>query len=370
MLPATTKQWTLEGNHGSDSLQFDPSAAIPQLGEREVLVRFHFASLNYRDLIISKGAWALPTLNHIVPVSDGAGTIEAIGPGVHRFQPGDRVLTLFKQGRIAGSPANKTETKSGGGTTNGASRQYAWNALYGLAGNTVKAGDTVLTQGTGGVGMFALQFAKAAGARVIATMGSESKAEIIRSLGADHIINYKAESARGTVAARLSPDSLGVNHIVEVVGPQSMAQSFKAIRVNGCSSIIGFLGGPSTEQQPTFLECLSHECVVRGVYVGSRMLFEDMNRAIDANGIEAVVDGRVFTLEEAKEAYQYMVRQDRAPIVPVLVTGWTRKLSPISMNMCCDLCIFVGMAIPTDAMAVQYQESRTLAGTDKRRKPS
>ena len=89
-----------------------------------------------------------------------------------------------------------------------------------------------------------------------------------------------------------------------------MAQSFKAIRVNGCISIVGFLGGTPTEQQPTFLECLSHECVVRGVYVGSRMLFEDMNRAIDANGIKPVVDGRIFTLEEAKEAYQYMVSLD------------------------------------------------------------
>lgn len=88
-----------------------------------------------------------------------------------------------------------------------------------------------------------------------------------------------------------------------------MAQSLKAIRVNGCISIIGFLGGHSTEQQPTFLECLSHECVVRGVYVGSRMMFEDMNRAIDANGIKPVVDERVFTLEEAKDAYQYMVSQ-------------------------------------------------------------
>ncbi|KAL8860183.1 MAG: hypothetical protein Q9178_003447 [Gyalolechia marmorata] len=272
-------------------------------------------------------AYTLPTLNQIVPASDGAGTIEAIGPVVHRFQPGDRVLTLFEQGRIAGSPANKTETKRPklravvglqmalyGSmvpivSTLSRAAVTAWNALYGLAGNMVKAGDTVLTQGTGGVSMFALQFAKAAGARVIAITGSESKAEIIRSLGADHIINYKAESDWGIVAARLSPDSLGVYHIVEFGGPQSLAQSFKAIRVNGCISTTGILGGPSTEQQPAFLECLSHECVVRGVYVGSRMLFEDMNRAIDANGIKPVVDGRVFTLEEAKEAYQYMVRQ-------------------------------------------------------------
>ena len=140
----------------------------------------------YARLTTSQGAYPLPTLNHVVPVSDGAGTVEAIGPGVNRFQPGDGVLTLFEQGRIAGSPANKTETKSVGGTTNGALRQYgaydeedlvampatldfqqastlscaavrAWNALYGLAGNMVKAGDTVLTQGTGGVSMFALQ---------------------------------------------------------------------------------------------------------------------------------------------------------------------------------------------------------------------
>ncbi|KAL8698650.1 MAG: hypothetical protein Q9201_006448 [Fulgogasparrea decipioides] len=338
MLPKTTKQWTLEGQSGFDSLTFNPSAPVPHLGERDVLVRFHSASLNYRDLVISKGAYPLPTIDSVVPVSDGAGTVEAIGPGVRRFKPGDRVVTLFDQGRIAGSPANKTENKSLGGTTDGALRQYgaydeeglvampetldfqqastlscaavtAWNALYGLVGNMVKAGDTVLTQGTGGVSMFALQFAKAAGARVIATTGSEWKAEVIKSLGADHVINYKAEPNWGTAAANLSPGSLGVDHVIEVGGPQSVAQSLKAIRVNGCISIIGFLGGPPTEQQPTFLECLSHKCVVRGVYVGSRMIYEDMNRAIDANAIKPVIDERVFTLEEAKEAYQYMVCQ-------------------------------------------------------------
>ncbi|KAL8736866.1 MAG: hypothetical protein Q9181_002257 [Wetmoreana brouardii] len=338
MLPTATKQWTLEGQSGFDSLRFNTSAPIPHLGERDVLVRFHSASLNYRDLVISKGAYPLPTINSIVPVSDGAGTVEAIGPGVRRFKPGDRVVTLFEQGRIAGSPANKTETKSLGGTTDGALRQYgaydeeglvtmpetldfqqastlpcaavtAWNALYGLAGNTVKARDTVLTQGTGGVSMFALQFAKAAGARVIATTGSEWKAEVIKRLGADHVINYKAETNWGATAANLSPGGLGVDHVIEVGGPQSMAESLKAIRVNGCISIIGFLGGPPTEQQPTFLECLSHECVVRGVYVGSRMIFEDMNRAIDANAIKPIIDKKVFALEEAKEAYQYMVCQ-------------------------------------------------------------
>ncbi|KAL9593698.1 MAG: hypothetical protein Q9219_007431, partial [cf. Caloplaca sp. 3 TL-2023] len=294
------------------------------------------------------GAYTLPTINSVVPVSDGAGTVEAIGRGVTRFKVGDKVVTLFDQGRVAGSPADKSETKSVGGTTHGALRQYgaydeeglvampktldfqqastlscaavtAWNALYGLAGNMVKAGDTVLTQGTGGVSMFALQFAKAAGAQVIATTSSESKAQILKNLGADHIINYNTQPDWGAAAAELGADGLGVNHVIEVGGPQTMAQSLKAIRVNGCISIIGFVGGPSAEERPSFLECLSHECVVRGVYVGSRMMFEEMNRAIDANGIKPIVDKRVFTLEEAKEAYQYMWEQNHLGKVTISI---------------------------------------------------
>ena len=181
----------------------------------------------------------------------------------------------------------------------------AWNALYGVQGKSLKPGDTVLTQGTGGVSVFALQFAKAAGARVISTTSSDDKAEVLKKLGADHVINYKTDETWGETAKKLTPGGKGCAHIVEVGGPKTMVQSLKAIRPEGLISIIGFLAGFSKDQ-PTFLDCLSNMCTVRGVLVGSRLQFEQMNEAIDANGIKPVVDDKVFSLEETKDAYQYM----------------------------------------------------------------
>ena len=181
----------------------------------------------------------------------------------------------------------------------------AWNALYGLESKTLKPGDVVLTQGTGGVSLFAVQFAVAAGATVIATTSSEAKAKKLKDIGAHHVINYKDDKNWGETVKRLTSNGLGADHVLEVGGPTTMAQSLKAIKIDGVISIIGFLGG-SSEDQPSFLDCLSNLCTVRGILVGSRLQFEDMNRAIEANKIKPVVDERVFKLEEAKEAYQYM----------------------------------------------------------------
>jgi NADPH:quinone reductase-like Zn-dependent oxidoreductase len=181
----------------------------------------------------------------------------------------------------------------------------AWNALYGLKSKALMPGDTVLTQGTGGVSMFAVQFAAAAGATVIATTSSEDKAKKLKALGAHHVINYKSDPNWGDTAKKFTPDEQGVDHILEVGGPTTMAQSLKAIKMDGVISIIGFLGGQSKDQ-PSFLDCLSNVCIVRGILVGSRLQFEDMNQAIEANKINPVVDERVFKLEEAKDAYQYM----------------------------------------------------------------
>ena len=149
------------------------------------------------------------------------------------------------------------------------------------------------------------QFAKAAGARVISTTSSDAKAEILKNLGADHILNYKSDPNWGETAKKLTPGGVGCAHILEVGGPQTMAQSLKAIKPEGVISIIGFLGGMSKDQ-PTFLDCLSNVCTVRGLVVGSRQQFEQMNEAIDASGIKPVVDEKVFGFEETKEAYQYM----------------------------------------------------------------
>lgn len=152
---------------------------------------------------------------------------------------------------------------------------------------------------------FNSQFAKAAGATVISTTSSSKKAETLKKLGADHIINYKSTPNWGEEAKKLTPGGRGIDHVVEVGGPTTMAQSLKAIKIDGVISIVGFLGGFSKEQ-PSFLDCLNNICTVRGLLVGSRAQFEDMNRAIEANDIHPVVEEKVFELAQLKEAYQFM----------------------------------------------------------------
>lgn len=334
MAPTTTKQWNVAGREGWDSLKFTKDAKIPAIGNHDVLVKFYYASLNYRDLIIPKGKYAFPTSPNVIPGSDGAGTVVSVGPRVTQFKTGDRVLTLFNQTHQAGN-IKASDTNHGlGGVVDGTLRQYgtfeetglvhmpstlsfqegstlscaavtSWNALYGIEGRSLKPGHTVLTQGTGGVCCFGVQFAKAAGATVIATTSSASKAQTLKKLGADHVIKYNEVSDWGKQAKDLSPGGLGVDHILEVGGPKTMAQSLKAIKPEGVISIIGFLGGMSRDQ-PSFLDCLNNACTVRGVMVGSKAQFDQMNAAIDANNIKPVVDEQVFNLEDLKEAYQYL----------------------------------------------------------------
>lgn len=142
---------------------------------------------------------------------------------------------------------------------------------------------------------------------MIATTSSAAKAEKLKKLGADHIINYKDDVNWGETARKLTPEGAGVDHIIEVGGPGTLAQSFKAIKYEGVISVIGFLGGGKDKDQPTILDTLSNICTVRGVYVGSKELMKDMIRAIEANDIHPVVDDKVFTLDQAREAYDYMV---------------------------------------------------------------
>ncbi|KAF2645612.1 NAD(P)-binding protein [Massarina eburnea CBS 473.64] len=334
MAPSTIKQWTVEGQNGFESLKLNEKAPLPELGDRDVLVKFHAASLNFRDLIIPKGQYPFPVKDNIIPGSDGAGTVEAVGSRVTRFKTGDKVVTLFSQGHLAGSLDHASLGTGLGGVVDGTLREYgsfdeqglvhapsnlsfgesatlscaaltAWNALYGLETRAIKPGQTVLTQGTGGVSIFAVQFAKAAGARVIATTSSADKAEVLKKYGADHVINYKETPNWGEQAKSLTPGGRGVEHVVEVGGPTTMAQSLKAVAIDGVISIIGFIGGFSKDQ-PTFLDCLNNICTVRGLLVGSRLQLEDMIRAIEQNDIHPVVDSKTFTLTELKDAYQYM----------------------------------------------------------------
>ena len=272
----------------------------------------------------------------MIPASDGAGIIVAVGPGVKRFKAGDDVVSLFNQGYIAGALTPPLLAAGTGGAVDGVLRQFAvwseenlvaspqnldlkeastlscaaltaWNALYGIEGRQLRNGQTVLTQGTGGVSIFALQFAKAAGARVIATTSSAKKAKALKDLGADHVINYKEDTNWGETAQKLSPNGYGVDFVVEVGGPETMKQSLIAIKREGIITIIGFLAGRAGSEQPGFLDVLTHGCVVRGVLVGSRIQFEEMNAAIECANIKPVVDEKVFPFERLQEAYQYMV---------------------------------------------------------------
>ncbi|KAJ0162024.1 Zinc-type alcohol dehydrogenase-like protein, partial [Colletotrichum tanaceti] len=286
------------------------------------------------------GLYPFPVSFPRIPASDGAGRVVAVGPRVTQLKEGDDVATLFNQAHQA-NPITQAALHSGlGGAVDGTLRQYAvlpehglvrsprtltpveaatlpcapltaWNALYGLESKALRPGDVVLTQGTGGVSLAAVQFAVAAGATVIATTSSAAKGERLKQLGAHHVINYKETPNWGEVARSLTPDGLGVDHIIEVGGPGTVAQSLKAVKLEGVISVIGFLsiGDAGAGEQPTLLDALNNICTIRGIFVGSRQQFEQMNRAIDANGIKPVVDDKIFGFEEVKEAYQYQWEQ-------------------------------------------------------------
>ncbi|OJJ02350.1 hypothetical protein ASPVEDRAFT_53056 [Aspergillus versicolor CBS 583.65] len=336
MAPSTQKQWSVKnGEQDFDGLVYG-DAPVPTAGDSEVVVKLHGASLNYRDLIIPKGKYPFPLSFPVVPGSDGAGEVVEVGSKVKQFKKGDKVVTLFNQLHQYG-PVDAAAASSGlGGAVDGTLRQYgvfnengvvraptnlnflesstltcagltSWNALYGL--KPLLPGQTVLVQGTGGVSIFALQFAKAAGATVIATSSSEEKGKRLKDLGADHVINYKTQTNWGEIARGLTRDNIGVDHIIEVGGAGTLEQSFKCIKFEGVISIIGFLGGMNPSTIPNVLQTLSNICTVRGVYVGSKALMNDMINAIEANNIHPVVDGTVFTLEKTREAYEYMWAQ-------------------------------------------------------------
>ncbi|RTE78603.1 hypothetical protein BHE90_006907 [Fusarium euwallaceae] len=335
-IPQTAQQWNVtaqDGKDGFNALQFSEQP-LAELGDSQVLVKIQGASLNYRDLIIPLGRYPFPAVPNVIPGSDGAGTVLAVGKNVTRFKPGDKVVTLFNQGHIGGSLDGLSIQTGLGGAVHGTFRSVgafdeqglvtmpsnldfheaatltcagltAWNALFGVADKKVLPGQWVLTQGTGGVSIFAVQFAKAAGAKVIATTSSDEKAELLKKLGADHIINYRDTPEWGAKAKKLT-GGVGVDHVVEVAGPVSMKQSLNSIKIDGLITIIGFVGGTDKEQ-PGFLDNLTHLCTTRGILVGSRVQMEELCRAVEANPekLRPVVDPKIFTLDQLKEAYEY-----------------------------------------------------------------
>lgn len=236
---------------------------------------------------------------NIVPGSDGAGEVVAVGSKVTRFEKGAKVVTLFNQAHYGEDLTQRILGTGLGGAIDGTLRQYgifnenglafmpknlsyleagtlscaaltAWNALYGL--KPVAPGDWVLTQGTGGVSIAGLQFAKAAGARVVATTSSSAKAETLKKLGADHVINYRENPNWGEEAKSFTG---GVQHVIEVGGPHTVTQSLKAVGIGGIVTIIGWIGGMG-EKGPDFPQLLASMGIVRGIVVGSREQFEAM----------------------------------------------------------------------------------------------
>jgi NADPH:quinone reductase-like Zn-dependent oxidoreductase len=301
----------------------------PRPGHGQVLLQMRAWSLNYRDLMVAKGTYNPKLRLPQIPLSDGVGRVAELGPGVTRVKTGDRVAAAFMPKWICGRVTDDKARSALGGGIDGLLAEYAvlpedgvvhvpdhltdeeaatlpcaavtaWHAL--ITEGRLPPEDTVLTQGTGGVSIFALQFAKLAGARIIATSSSDEKLARAIKLGASDGINYKTTPEWDKEARKLTGD-VGVDHVVEVGGAGTLGRSLRAVRLGGTISLIGVLAGGTSEVNP--LPVLMKNVRVQGIFVGSREMFEDMNRAIAHHKLRPVVD-RVFAFKEAPAAYRYM----------------------------------------------------------------
>lgn len=299
----------------------------PVPGPGQAVVRVRACSLNFRDLVVARGGYGRAVQPPLTPLSDGAGEVLSVGEAVTRVKPGDRVCGIFMQRWLEGGPDDEKAVTAMGGAIDGMLAEQvclnadglvrfpehlsfqeaatlpcaavtAWNALFRSGG--LKPGETVLVQGTGGVSVFALQFAKMAGARVIATSSSDAKLERLRSLGADALINYKS-TPEWDKPARVFTGGVGVDHVVEVGGAGTLPFSVKATRRGGHIALIGVLSGMGEmDPRPIMLKSIR----LQGIYVGSREMFLEMNGAISLAGLKPVLD-RVFPFEEAAAALRY-----------------------------------------------------------------
>src|SRR5437588_3067688 len=301
----------------------------PRPGPGQVLVQMRAFSLNYRDLLVVKGLYNPKLPLPLVPLSDGVGRVADLGAGVTRVQTGDRVAGTFMPKWVAGELTEAKARSALGAANAGVLAEYvvfdqdgvvqvpehltdeeaatlpcaavtAWHALITEGG--VKPGDTVLVLGTGGVSLFGLQFSRLAGARVLATSSSNAKLERVRQLGAADGVNYR-ENAEWDKAVRALTGGVGVDHVLEVGGAGTLPQSLRAVRMGGRISLIGVLAGGGGQVSP--LPILMKNVRVQGIYVGSREMFEAMNRALALHQLRPVVD-RVFAFQEIREALRHM----------------------------------------------------------------
>jgi NADPH:quinone reductase-like Zn-dependent oxidoreductase len=305
----------------------------PKPGPGQVLLDMKAWSLNYRDLSMPRGGYPgndkVLRAPPLVPVSDGAGEVLAVGPGVKELAPGDRVITSFFQDWHDGELTPETKASALGGAIDGVlaervvlsargcvaappSLSFEQAATLPCAGLTAwaalteaeaRAGQNVLLLGTGGVSIFALQLAKLMGLRVIITSSSNDKLERARQLGASDTINYKEQPEWDEQALKLTA-GVGVDHVLEVGGAGTLGRSLNACRMGGTVSLIGVLTG-MPEQNPSPLTVMWKRLVMRGIYVGSRRQLEELCRAVEVGGIVPVID-KTFRFEEAQEAYRYL----------------------------------------------------------------
>lgn len=304
------------------------AVGAPQRGE--VLVRVRAVALNYRDISLILGRYVWDTASGLIPCSDAAGEIVAVGEGVTDFKPGDRVISIFHPrwfgGRVPKGAAMQTygngvdgwlceekvvsqealvalpdDISFEEGATLPCAATTAWTALSGAT--PIRAGSTVLTLGTGGVSIFAVQLAKAMGARVIATTSSAEKAERLRVLGADEVVNYNEVEAWGRHVRKTLTGGVGVDCVVEVGGPATINESLRAVRPGGEVVLIGFL----SEENPgiDYFLLKGSNAVVRSIAVGDRAALEDLVRAWRGARLKPVID-KVFDFDEALEAFAHM----------------------------------------------------------------
>ena len=318
-------QATVDGQFGIENVHWGEGVA-PVPGKGQVLVRMRAASLNFRDLLVATGKYNPKMPLPRVILSDGAGEVAALGSGVTRWRVGDRVAGIFMQTWLAGRIGEESGKSALGGAIDGVLAEEvvvdqnglvsipahlsfeeaatlpcaavtAWNALVWSGG--LRPGETVLVQGSGGVSVFALQFAKMAGARVVAITSTAQKMERLKSLGADWVVNYREDANWGRTIAKAG----GVDHVVEVGGTGTLEQSLVAVKGGGRVSVIGILSGITGALN--IGPILHKNVTMQGIYVGSREMFEQMNAAIALHQMQPVID-RVYDAPEIQNALRLM----------------------------------------------------------------
>ncbi|MBA4123438.1 MAG: NAD(P)-dependent alcohol dehydrogenase [Acidobacteria bacterium] len=300
----------------------------PKPQANEVLVKFHAASLNYRDLMMVKGFYNPKLKTPLVPLSDGAGEVTSVGEAVTKWKIGDRVCPIFMQGWLDGEIDFSKARTALGGDLDGCLREFgafdenglvripdflsfeeaatlpcaavtAYNALF--CSGSLKSDDTVLLQGTGGVSIFALQFASVYGARTIITSSSDEKLNRAKELGADDLINYKEREDWDKAVLDLTSKN-GVDYVVEVGGAGTLQRSVNAVKMGGQVAVIGVLAGKG-DFNPTAV--LMKAVKLHGIFVGSRQMFEQMNLMICQHTLKPVID-KVYEFGEVKDALKHM----------------------------------------------------------------